>query len=312
MSAPHEVTVAAVQVTPVLLDRDATLDCVVNWIAKAAAAGAQLVVLPEAIVPGYPDWIWRSNPWSEPAWYERLHDQAVVVPGPATEVIGAAAREAGVWVAVGVTERVASGTLYNSLLYFDPSGAVAGRHRKLMPTGAERTVWGQGGGGPFPVVEVGEARVGGLLCWENLMPLARAALYRQGVDVYVAPTWDNSPSWVSTLRHIAREGRCFVGGTNTCLRGSEVPRTLPDADRLYPPSNDDDWPSRGNTVIVGPDGEVIDGPLTETDGMLVATLDLRALTTARRHFDVVGHYARDDVFELTVRGRQDPVLPAGI
>lgn len=295
------VTVAAVQLTPVLLDRDATLERVVAATKEAGAAGARLVVFPEAVLPGYPDFVWRTKAMSNGDWYRRLHAQAVEIPGPVTEVLGAAAREAGAWVAVGVTERVRSGTLYNTLLYLDPEGAVAGIHRKLIPTGAERTVWGCGDGSTLPVLDIGVGRVGGLLCWESLMPLARAAMYQQGIDIYLAPTWDNSDSWLCTLRHIAREGRVFVIGTNTCLHGSEVPRSLPDADELYP-GGDGDWPSRGNTCIVGPDGSVLAGPLTERAGMLVATLDLGDLVGARRQFDPIGHYARPDVFELLVHG----------
>lgn len=294
------VTVAAMQTTPVYLDRDATVEHLAAEIKAAAAAGAQLVVFPEAILPGYPDWVWRLPAWSDRGWYERLHDQAVDIPGPATKALGAAAREAGAWVAVGVTERVASGTLYNTLLYLDPDGAVAGIHRKLLPTGGERTVWGCGDGSTLTVVDAGFARVGGLLCWENLMPLARAAMYQQGIEIYLAPTWDNSDSWLSTLRHIAREGRVFVIGTNTCLHGRDIPRSLPGANLLYP-DDDGDWPSRGNTAVVGPDGAVLAGPLTEQAGMLVVTLDLDALTAARREFDPVGHYSRPDVFQLSVR-----------
>ncbi|HYI62893.1 MAG TPA: carbon-nitrogen hydrolase family protein [Acidimicrobiales bacterium] len=291
-------TVAAVQATPAFLDRDTTVEHLADQVAEAAAGGARLVVFPEAIIPGYPDWVWRTPAWSDGGWYERLHDQAVDIPGPATERLGAAAAAAGAWVAVGVTERVASGTLYNTLLYLDPEGHVAGVHRKLVPTGGERTVWGQGDGSTLTVVEAGFARIGGLICWENLMPLARAALYQQGVDIYLAPTWDNSDAWVSTLRHIAREGRVFVIGTNTCLRGSDVPRSLPTAEDLY--GGDDDWMSRGNTAIVGPDGTVLAGPLQEEAGMLLTTIDLDELTIARRQFDPVGHYARPDVFRLTV------------
>lgn len=294
----NAVTVAAVQACPVFLDRDATIERLVTTIKEAAASGARLVVFPEAIVPGYPDWVWRLPAWSDTAWYHRLHDQAVEIPSPATDQLGAAAAEAGVWVAVGVNERVPSGTLYNTLLYLDPSGAVAGVHRKLMPTGGERTVWGNGDGSTLTVLDTGFARVGGLICWENLMPLARAAMYQQGIDIYLAPTWDNSDAWVSTLRHIAREGRVYVIGTNTCLRGADIPRSLPGADKLY--GGDDDWLSRGNTAIVGPDGTVLAGPLTEQTGMLLLTLDLDALTLARREFDPIGHYARSDVFELSV------------
>ena len=297
--AARRVTVAAVQSTPVLLDRDATIERLTVSIKEASVAGAQLIVFPEAIVPGYPDWVWRTTPWADAQWYERLHDQAVDIPGPATEALGAAAREAGAWVAVGVTERVPSGTLYNSLVYFDPSGAVAGVHRKLMPTGGERTVWGQADTATLPVLDTTFGRVGGLLCWENLMPLARAAMYERGIDIYLAPTWDNSDAWICTLRHIAREGRVFVIGTNTCLHARDVPRSLPGADLLYTDA-DTDWASRGNTVIIGPDGTVVAGPMVEQSGMLIAELDLAALTSERRQFDPVGHYARRDIFHLTV------------
>lgn len=294
-----EVRVAAVQPTPVFLDRDATVERLVVSIKEAAAEEARLIVFPEAIVPGYPDWVWRAPAWSDADWYARLYDQAVEIPGPVTDVLGAAAKEAEAWIAVGVNERVTSGTLYNTLLYLDPEGDMAGIHRKLLPTGGENTVWGRGDGSTLTVIETEFGRVGGLLCWENLMPLARAAMYEQGVDIYLAPTWDNSDSWICTLRHIAREGRMFVVGTNTCLHSRDIPRTLPGADDLYPP-NDDDWPSRGNTVIVGPDGAILAGPLSEEAGMLVVTIDLGRLAAERRQFDVVGHYARPDIFELNV------------
>ena len=293
------VTVAAVQATPVFLDRDATVDRLVTNIGEAAAAGAELVVFPEAVVPGYPDWVWRRPAWSDATWYRRLHDQAVDIPGPVTDRLGDAAREFHTWVAVGVTERTRSGTLYNSLVYIDPLGGVAGVHRKLVPTGGERTVWGNGDGSTLTVLDTPLGRIGGLICWENLMPLARAAMYQQGIDIYIAPTWDNSDSWISTLRHIAREGRVFVIGTNSCLRGSDVPRTLPGADEIY--GGDDDWMSRGNTVIVGPDGMLLAGPLVGERGMLVATFDLGDLALARREFDPIGHYGRPDVFQLTIQ-----------
>ncbi len=295
-----EVTVAAVQMAPVFLDRDATVERLIGQIKEAAGQGAKLIVFPEAILPGYPDWVWRRPAWSDREWYERLFDQAVDIPGPATERLGEAAREAGAWVAVGVHERVRSGTLYNTLLYLDPEGRVAGAHRKLMPTGGERLVWGQGDGSTLTVVDTDFGRVGGLICWENLMPLARTAMYQQDIDIYLAPTWDNSPAWVSTLRHIAREGGVFVIGTNTFMRGSDVPRSLPGASDVY--GGDDDWASRGNTTIVGPDGSILAGPIVEEPGTLIANLDLGQLRIARRQFDVTGHYARDDVFHLTVQG----------
>jgi nitrilase len=294
-----EVTVAAVQMAPVFLDREATVELLCGQIKEAASHGAKLVVFPEAIVPGYPDFVWRCPAWSDRDWYERLFDQAVDIPGPATERLGEAAREAGAWVAVGVNERVRSGTLYNTLLYLDPEGQVAGAHRKLVPTGGERLVWGQGDGSTLTVVDTEFGRVGGLICWENLMPLARAAMYQQNIDIYLAPTWDDSEAWVPTLRHIAREGGVFVIGTNTFMRGSDVPRSLPGASDIY--CGDDDWASRGNTTIVSPDGSILAGPIVEQPGMLIAKLDLALLRRARRCFDVVGHYARNDVFQLTVQ-----------
>lgn len=293
-------TVAAVQPTPVFLDRDATVECLIGYIERAAAADAQLIAFPEAIVPGYPDWVWRTTPWADRGWYQRLWEQAVEIPGPVTDALGAAARRAGAWLAVGVSERVTSGTLSNSVLYVAPDGSVAGVHRKLLATGGERLVWGHGQSSMLTVLDMGFARVGSLTCWENLMPLARAAMYQQGIDVLLTPTWDNSDSWPCTLRHIGREGRVFVVGTNTCLHARDIPRTLPGADELYPLDNDDDWLARGNTMIVGPDGDVIDGPLSYEAGMLTASLDLQTLVAARRQFDPVGHYARPDVLTLTV------------
>ena len=296
MIARGRLTVAAVQATPVFLDRDATVDRVVADVAQAAAQGAQLVVFPEAVVPGYPDWVWRKHAWADRGLYERLYDQAVDVPGPVTERLGQAARAAGVWVVVGVTERSTSATVYNALVYLDPRGEVSGVDRKLMPTGGERTIWGNGVGPTLTVVPTPFGRVGGLICWENLMPLARAAMWEQGVDIFLAPTWDDSEVWLSTLRHIAREGRVFVIGTNTFLTGADVPRTLPGADTMY--GDRDDLMSRGGTTIIGPDGGVLEGPLFDRSGMLVTTIDLAELAEARRQFDVVGHYARPDVLRL--------------
>lgn len=293
------ITVAAVQLTPVFLDRDATVERLVASVKEAAESDARLVVFPEAIVPGYPDWVWRLPAWSDRAWYQRLWDEAVEIPGPVTEALGSAARSAGAWLAVGVNERVRSGTLYNSLVYIGPDGEVAGVHRKLMPTGGERTVWGNGDGSTLTVVDMGFARVGGLTCWENLMPLARAAMYEQGIDIFLAPTWDNSDVWPCTLRHIAREGRMFVVGTNTCLHGRDIPRSLPGAEEIYP-GDDADWLSQGNTMIVGPDGGVLEGPLVGRAGMLTSSLDINSLAGVRREFDPIGHYARPDVFTLTV------------
>jgi nitrilase len=290
--------VAAVQATPVFLDREATVEKVVEFTAKAVAEGAGLVVFPEAFVPTYPDWVWRAPAWSDHSYYEELLDQAVPVPSDATRRLGEAARSGQTWLAVGVNERGGSGTLYNTLLTFGPDGRLVGHRRKLIATGGERTVWGQGDGSGLTVLDTGFGRLGGLICWENYMPLARAALYARGVDVYLAPTWDTSDCWLATLRHIAKEGRVFVVGTNSFLRGSDVPVRLPDRDRHY--GGVDDTLSRGGTAIIAPGGDVLAGPLYGEEGIVYAEIDAAAAHASRREFDPVGHYARPDVFSLTV------------
>jgi nitrilase len=290
--------VAAVQATPAFLDRAKTMVIVAAEVAAASANGAELVVFPESFVPGYPDWVWRRPPMSDGDWYARFAAQAVDVEGPDLDPVREAARDAGTWVGLGITERLPSGTLNNSLVYIDAGGEIAGVHRKLIPTGAERLVWGNGHENLLTVVDIGGVRVGTLICWENYMPLARAALYEKGIDVLLSPTWDNSDTWVPTLRHIAKEGQIFVVGVTACLRGSDIPRDLSDADDLY--GGDDDWMSRGNTTIVAPGGEILVGPLIGEPGTVAATLELDRIAAGRRMFDPVGHYARPDVLSLEI------------
>lgn len=288
--------VAAVQATPAYLDRAAT--------AKIAAAhveeigvDADLIVFAESFLPGYPDWLWRKNPWSDAEWYARFHDQSVEIPGPALDPIREAAQATATWVALGITERGPTGTLYNAVVYIDSTGEIAGLHRKLVPTGAERLVWANGQGPMLTVVDIGGVRVGSLICWELYMPLARAALYERGIDVLLAPTWDNSDEWVPTLRHVAKEGQVFVVGVTAYLRGCDVPRDLPGADEIYGDASD--HMSNGNTTIVAPGGQIIDGPLIGEAGVVSATLDLDRIAAGRRMFDPTGHYARPDVLSLT-------------
>lgn len=303
MTENRKMTVAAVQAAPVLLDRDATLRRVVELTAEAASNGAELIVFPETFVPGYPDWVWQVTPWAGPSadLYQRLLDQSVTVPGSATDVLAEAARKAGAYLAVGINERDLDGsTIYNSLLYLDPTGEIIGVHRKLMPTGGERLIHGQGDGSGLISFDTPGGRVGGLICWENYMPLARAAMYAQGVEVYLAPTWDNSSVWVPTLQHIAKEGRCYVIGTNTVQRGSDIDLDGLGLRDIY---DDDDWLSRGNACIVGPDGEIIAGPLCEEAGILYAEVDRATVARDRLKFDACGHYARNDVLQLTVDDR---------
>lgn len=288
---------AAVQATPVFLQRAGTVEVAA---ARVASADAELVVFPESFVPGYPDWVWRRPPMSDGAWYARLVDNAVRVDSTDLDPVRDAARDAGACVALGITERSSSDSLYNSVVYIGTAGQVLGRHRKLVPTGAERMVWANGNDHLLTVIDVAGVRVGSLICWENYMPLARMAMYERGVDVLLAPTWDNSDEWVPTLRHIAKEGQIFVVGVTAFLRGSDVPRDLSDAADLY--GGDDDFMSRGNTTIVAPGGEVLAGPLVGEAGVVRAELDMSRIAAGRRMFDPTGHYSRPDVLSL----RQPP------
>jgi nitrilase len=305
-------TIAAVQAAPVYLDRDATIEKVAELTAEAAAAGARLVAFGEAFVPTYPDWVWKLKPGSGLAdqLFARLSRQAVAVPSAATERLGAIAREHDVYLAVGVNECEPRrpGTLYNTYLYFGPDGHLLGKHRKLMPSSAERMVWGFGDGSTLLQVHDSPfGRIGGLLCWENYMPLARAAVYAEGVDLYLAPTWDRGENWLATLRHIAREGRCYVVGISIANRAGDVPEDIPGREELWP---EDGWIHEGWSAILAPDGELLAGPAVETDTILVAEVDTELIAASRARFDVAGHYARPDVLTLSVNTK--PMAPVTI
>jgi nitrilase len=305
-------TVAAVQAAYVMLDRDATVARVEELTAEAAGLGAELVVFPEAFVPGTPLWIDSVPIWDgDGQWYARLVEQAVVVPGPATARLGAIARTHRVHLVIGVQEREPHGaTVYCTVLYFGPDGQLLNKHRKLIPTGSERTVWAQGDGSTLDVVQTSLGRLGGLICWENYMPLARFHQYAQGVEVWLAPTLAPGDAWVATMRHIAREGRVWVVGVNPAVRRDHIPRELPDWHRIAPeprPENGD-WIEPGNSVIVNPAGDLVAGPLRLEEGILTATIDLRQVAEMRRLFDPTGHYNRPDVFSLTVDTRRRPAV----
>jgi nitrilase len=300
-------TVAAVQAAYVLLDRDATVARVEELVAEAAGLGAELVVFPEAFVPGTPLWIDSVPIWDgDGQWYARLVEQAVVVPGPVTARLGAIARTHRVHLVIGVQEREPHGaTVYCTVLYFGPDGQLLNKHRKLIPTGSERTVWAQGDGSTLDVVQTSLGRLGGLICWENYMPLARFHQYAQGVEVWLAPTLAPGDAWVATMRHIAREGRVWVVGVNPALHRDQIPHDLPDRNRIAPeprPENGD-WIEPGNSVICSPSGDLVAGPLRLEEGILTATIDLRQVAEMRRLFDPTGHYNRPDVFGLTVDTR---------
>ncbi len=306
MSTPlSTVTVALVQSAPVLFDRDATVAKACALTAEAAAGGAQLVLFPEAYVPAYPrglsfGMVVGSRSDAGRLLWQRYWENAVDVPGPTTLRLGAAAREAGVYLAIGVIERdsdFSRGTLYCTLLYFGPDGRLLGKHRKLKPTGAERLIWGEGDGSTLTVLETPLGRIGGLICWENYMPLARMALYDKGVELYLAPTADARETWQATMRHIACEGRCYVLGCNQYVTKSMYPADLPGRDEL---ERQPEVMCRGGSVIVSPLGEVIAGPLYDSEGILTAELDLATVVRSKLDFDVVGHYARPDVLRFVV------------
>jgi nitrilase len=298
-------TVAAVQASYVLMNRDATIEKIDQLTAAAASQGAQLVVFPEAFVPGTPIWIDTRPIWNgDDEWFVMLTENAVVVPGPAVDRLATIAATHKVWLVVGVQEREPTGfTIYNTVLYLSPDGRLVDRHRKLVPTGSERTVWGRGDGSTLRVVDTGLARIGGLICWENYMPLARFHLYAQGVDVWLAPTLAQGDGWVHTMQHLARENRMYVVGVNPVLHVDQVPADFPDRDRLVPASFVEEsgpWIEPGNSVVVAPSGALLAGPVREAEETLVVELDLSAVAATRRLMDPTGHYNRPDVFRLLV------------
>ncbi len=303
--------VAAIQAAPVYFDAMATARRAAERIAEAAEAGAWLAVLPESYVPGYPDWIWKvaprtSSPSAEPfnSFQRRFAEQAIAVPGPETDLIADACRAHGIMAAVGVTERPSrAGTLYNTLLYFGPDGAIVGRHRKLVPTFSERLVWGQGDGTTLRTIATDHGILGGLICWENFMPLARTALYAQGEQIHVAPTQDEGERWLTAVRHIAVEGRMWVVSVGTLLRETDLPRDLA-ALGVYAPG---ELITPGDSAIVDPLGRVVAGPAHGVETILYADADPTEALHARRGFDAVGHYGRADVFALAVKGVAIPL-----
>ena len=296
--------IAAVQAAPVFLDLDATVEKACRLIEEAAKGGAKLIAFPEAFVPGYPLWVWfipsgKTHPLR--ALYAKLHANSVSIPGPEVGRLAEAAGDLGVTVAIGVNERNSEGsdsTLYNTLLYLGADGTVLGRHRKLIPTAGERLVWGQAAGSDLEVFDLSFARVSGLLCWENYMPLARYALIAWGEQVHVAPTWDRGEPWTSTMRHVAKEGRCFVVGVCQAFHVDDIPDELEfKAEYL---EGLEGWINPGLSLIADPDGKVVAGPLEEEEGILYADVAPEQLVGPRWQLDAAGHYARPDIFKLQV------------
>jgi nitrilase len=297
----HTVRVAVVQAASVIMDREASTRKAISLTMQAAEQGAKIVVFPEAFIPAYPRGltfgtrVGSRSPEGRKDWL-RYWENSVPIPGKTTEMLGEAASKAGVYLVIPVIERD-GGTLYCTVLFFGPDGKLLGKHRKLKPTASERIIWGEGDGSTLPVIDTPYGKLGALICWENYMPLARAAMYAKGIQIYIAPTADARETWQSTIRHIALEGRCFVLSCNQYVTKDMYPADLACHAELA------DAPHEmcpGGSAIVDPLGEYVKGPVYGKEEILIADLDLRRIAYSQFDFDVVGHYSRPDVFQLIV------------
>jgi nitrilase len=300
--------VAVIQAAPVVFDREATLAKVAVLTADAAAQGAKLALFPEAFVSAYPrglDFgaVFGARTEQGRADFQRYWESSVDVPGPATVELGCIARDNQIYLIIGVIERD-GGTLYCTVLFFAPNGAMMGKHRKVMPTALERLVWGFGDGSTLPVFDTPLGKIGAVICWENYLPLMRAAMYAKGIQIYCAPTADCRESWTASMRHIAVEGRCFVLGCSQFTRR----RDYPDDYNAFPGMAPDTIVSDGASCIVDPFGNFLAGPNREGEAILTAEIDLGQIVRGKYDLDVVGHYARPDIFQLHVDER--PKRPA--
>ena len=298
--------VAVVQAAPVLFDTAAGLEKALGLIREAAENGAELVVFPELFLPCYPYGmtfgftVGHREEGGRADW-KRYYDNSLLVPGPETEALAAAAREAGLWLSIGVSERVPeSGTLYNTNLIFAPDGSLAARHRKLKPTGAERVVWGDADRGFFPVAETPWGPMGSLICWESYMPLARVALYEKGVTLYLSPNTNDNEEWQATIRHIAIEGHCYFINCDMVFDRSQYPADLNAREEI---ARLPEKVCRGGSCIVDPYGHYVTEPVWDREALIYAELDMNAVPASRMEFDACGHYSRPDVLRLEYEDR---------
>ena len=294
------VRVAAVQATPVILDAEATIEKACRLLAEAAEQGVALAVFPETFVPLYPSNGWARDAGSFEGWdefWEQLWDNSVDVPGPHIDRLAQACAELGIHCAIGVNERQSDrpGSLYNALVLIGPEGLLA-KHRKLMPTMQERLFHGVGAGDDLAVIETSAGRLGGLICWENMMPLARYAVYRGGPQIWLAPTADDTDGWLASIRHIALESGAFVVSVPQFIPASAFPADFP----VPLPEGKEVFGNGGAAIVEPNEGEVIAGPLYGEEGMVIADCDLRVSLHTKRWFDAVGHYSREDVLTRTL------------
>lgn len=296
--------VAVVQVGSIVMDKQKCVDKAVQLIHEAGDQGANIILFPEAYIPAYPRGmgfgalVGSRSPEGRDDFL-RYAKNSITVPGPETEQLGEAAKKAGAYMVMGVIERdvKAGGTLYCTVIFFGPDGELLGKHRKLKPTGSERLIWGEGDGSTMPVFDTPFGKIGALICWENYMPLARAAMYEKGIQIYLAPTADSRDTWFATMRHIAIEGRCFVLSCNQYSTKEMYEVDLLETEEMQ---NMPDEITRGGSCIVNPLGEFVVEPVFGKEEIIYATLDLDDITRGHFDFDVVGHYNRKDIFQLTV------------
>lgn len=299
----NKIKIAAAQLTPYFLNKEKTVEKACEAIIEAGKNGAKLIVFPEAFISGYPDWVWlipNSKGAELNELYLELVQNAVSVPDNSTSKLCKAAKSANINVVMGMHEKnseTSGASLYNSLLFINDEGEILGKHRKLIPTGGERLIWAQGDGSTLKSYRTDAGKIGGLICWENYMPLARNAMYENGTQILATPTWDKSPNWLLSMQHIAREGGLFVVSTCMALRMDDIPEKY-EFKKLYP--DDREWINTGNSCIIAPSGKIIAGPMEAKEGILYADIDLNEIITAKRMFDVVGHYSRKDVFNFSV------------
>ena len=309
MRTMDQVKVAVVQAGSVIMDKQGCIEKASKLLLEAGKNGAQLVVFPEAFIPCYPRGmgfgaVVGSRSLEGRKDYQRYWDNAIQVPSADTDALGAAVKEAGVYCVIGVIEKdqdTSEGTVFCTALYFGPDGKLLGKHRKLKPTASERLIWGEGDGSTLKVIDTPFGRVGSLICWENYMPLARAAMYAQGVQIYVAPTADSRDTWFATMRHIAIEGRCFVIGCNQYSSKSDYPEDIASRDEFK------DLPEemcRGGSCVVNPLGAFVVEPVIGEEKIIYADLDLGQVAQGQFDFDVMGHYSRPDVFQLIVNTKK--------
>lgn len=305
------IKVAAIQSSPVYLDLQKSLDKTISLVSEAAKQGANLVVFPETWLPGYPAWLdcckdaalWDYKPVKK--LFARMMENSVVIGGPVTEALAAAAREHNIVVNITLQERVEKregrGTLYNTMLTFDSDGSILNCHRKLMPTFTERLVWGEGDGSSLKAVDTSAGRIGGLICWEHWMPLARQVMHNSGEDIHIASWPQVKEMNLVASRHYAFEGRCFVIASGAIMHASELPSELEPIDQLK--QNPYAFVLRGGSAIIAPDGSVLAGPIYEEEAIVTAEIDLAQIKEESLTLDVTGHYSRPDVFEVKLKSR---------